>query len=173
MAIDHLTVFQVSNLLRYEHETGRLYRMAHTPRPKRGHSPQSTLGEIRRKPNANGYIAISILGKSFYAHRVAWLMHYGNWPNAPLDHINGDKTDNRIANLRICDSSTNQQNIRSAKAGNAAGLLGVTLDPESGRFVAQISYNRQHIHLGRFDSADLAHAAYLGAKRAIHKACSI
>ena len=53
------------------------------------------------------------------------------------------------------------------------GLLGVTVDRESGKFVAQISYNHRHIHLGRFDSADLAHAAYLGAKRAIHKACTL
>ena len=173
MAIDHLTVSQIASLLSYEPETGRVYRTAHTPRPKRGHSPQSVLGEIRRKPNARGYVAISVIGKSFYAHRIAWLLHYGRWPNAHLDHINGDKADNRICNLRVCDASTNQQNIRAAKAGNTTGLLGVTVDRESGKFVAQISYNHRHIHLGRFDSADLAHAAYRGAKRAIHKACTL
>jgi hypothetical protein len=169
MAIDHLTLSQVCNLVRYDSETGLLYRTAFTPGTRRGRD----LGEIKCKPNANGYFVIHVAGKRVYAHRLAWLLHYGCWPNASLDHINGNKADNRILNLRICDAATNQQNIRAAKSGSMTGLLGVSMDKESGKFMAQITHNRKNIHLGRFESADLAHAAYLGAKRAIHKACSI
>ena len=146
----------------YDPDTGYLTRIS-------GQRPGHRVGYLHKR----GYVMVSYLARIYLAHRVAWCLAHGAWPAGEIDHINGDKADNRICNLRVCDASTNQQNIRAAKAGNTTGLLGVTVDRESGKFVAQISYNHRHIHLGRFDSADLAHAAYLGAKRAIHKACTL
>jgi hypothetical protein len=168
MAIDNLTLDQISEFLSYEALTGQFTRIAHCKSHSGRRSNRSTLGVITRKPNAGGYLVISIFNKSCYAHRLAWLFSYGEWPQGAIDHINGNKLDNRAANLRLCEAATNQQNIRAAKSGNLTGLLGVTPCNESGRYVASIMVDGRRIHLGRFDTPDLAHAAYLGAKRIAH-----
>ena len=168
MAIDHLTLDQVSAFLCYDPDTGEFTRIAHSKSSSGRRSGKSKLGAITRKPNAGGYLAISVNNKSYYAHRLAWLFGHAQWPSGAIDHINGDKLDNRLCNLRICEAATNQQNIRAAKSGNMTGLLGVTPCNESGRYIASIMVDGRRIHLGRFDTPELAHAAYLGAKRIAH-----
>ena len=169
MAIDNFTLAQLSEFMSYNGATGQFTRIAHCRSPISGRmSNQSKLGTITRKPNAGGYMVISIFNKSCYAHRLAWLFIHGEWPNGAIDHINGNKLDNRTVNLRLCEAATNQQNIRAAKKGNLTGLLGVTPCNESARYIAAIMVDGRNIFLGRFDTPDLAHAAYLGAKRIAH-----
>src|SRR5688572_25778345 len=71
---------------------------------------------------AKGYVIIRVDGVAYFAHRLAWLHVHGRWPVAFIDHINGVKSDNRIANLR---EATYQQNARNSKSRAASGLKGV------------------------------------------------
>jgi hypothetical protein len=99
---------------------------------------------------------------------------YGKWPEGEIDHINGNKADNRICNLRDVDRSTNQQNAKKAQSNNkSAGLLGVSLHKSRNKFRAQITYDKKRHHIGYFDTAELAYAAYLSEKRRRHAGCTI
>jgi len=117
----------------------------------------------------NGYLRISLENARHYAHRLAWLYVHGVWPQGQIDHINGVKTDNRIANLREATASQNGQNRSTARADSGSGMIGVRLNPMSGRWGAEIVKGGQKHSLGYFDTPDAAHAAYLAAKRELHE----
>jgi len=118
---------------------------------------------------ANGYLGIKIKGKTYYAHRLAILYVFGKLPEYDTDHINGNKLDNRIANLRIATRSENNQNKKKNQPSNkTTGILGVYFDKNKCKYQAQIKINGNHINLGRFNTAELAHEAYLKKKREIH-----
>jgi hypothetical protein len=115
-----------------------------------------------------GYWQIRFLRQSLLAHRLAWLHFYGEHPSKQIDHINGCKSDNRIANLRDVSPSVNLQNYRGATSRNkSTGLLGVYF--EEGRFRARIAIDGKNVSLGRFPTAELAYAAYVQAKRKMHE----
>ena len=86
----------------------------------------------------------------------------GEWPRGVVDHINGNKMDNRWANLRDVTQSVNMQNQRKATRANKTGYLGVS--PSGDKFVATITTNKAKRSLGRFDDLRHASAAYLRAK---------
>lgn len=105
------------------------------------------------------------------AHRLAWLLHYGSWPSRHIDHINGDRADNRIANLRECDDAENQQNLRAATAASKSGLLGVTTRTYRNgavRYAASIQVDGTKRYLGVYGTPEEAHSAYRAAKRQLH-----
>lgn len=108
-----------------------------------------------------GYFAGRVFGKGCTAHRAAWALHHGEWPNV-IDHINGDPTDNRIENLRSVDQALNMRNIGATKVG-ASGARGVEF--RKGRWRARIRINNRHKFLGSFDTKNAAVAARLRAER--------
>lgn len=115
---------------------------------------------------ANGYVQGCFAGKKMGVHRFAWLIYYGKLPDKSIDHINGDKTDNRIANLRELPVAHNNQNRRSAQSNSSTGVLGVS---HSGKkFAATIKHDGRKLWIGTFDTPELAHDAYLAKKREIH-----
>lgn len=120
---------------------------------------------------SNGYVQIQINSKGYRAHRLAWLYTYGEWPKLFIDHINGDRSDNRISNLRDVSAQINSQNVRAASRGSEAGLLGVTANKK--RWSAGVIVDRKRIHLGTYDTPEQAHEAYLVAKRRLHEGCTI
>lgn len=122
-----------------------------------------------------GYVAIGIDGKPRLAHRLAWMLFYGEWPACDIDHINGVRHDNRIENLRAVTRSVNMQNQRRGRGGNAGGLLGATRYHRSkSKWLAQIKDSSGRLHyLGIFPTAEEAHAAYVTAKRQMHQGCAI
>lgn len=75
--------------------------------------------------NGRGYRQICYKGKLCMTHRVVWLWHTGQWPKGDVDHISGNKLENRIENLRDVDKSTNQTNRHGAQKNNKTGVLGV------------------------------------------------
>lgn len=110
----------------------------------------------------NGYRRIQVKGKYIGAHRACWFLHYGEWPSQNLDHINGVKDDNRIANLREATKSQNGANRKVSK-NNQTGLKGVTLYKGGPKYRAAIKLNGETHRLGLFDTAEDAHAAYCEA----------
>ena len=124
--------------------------------------------------NAHGYERFSVTYqgrvREIAFHRVLWAMAHGTVPPM-LDHINGDRSDNRLANLRVVDHTTNMQNQRNAMRDNRTGFLGVS--PSGGRYRATIRVSGKQKYLGLFDTAEAAHEAYLAAKRELHGGCTI
>jgi hypothetical protein len=106
------------------------------------------------------------------AHRLAWCIAYGEWPSLEIDHINGDAGDNRLCNLRNVDRATNAQNKRRAQCTNKSGIQGVETHAV-GRLSASVWVGGKRVYLGRFDTAEEAHAAYVAAKRRLHQGCTL
>lgn len=109
----------------------------------------------------DGYSQIRVDGKLYLAHRLAWLYVHGEWPTSEIDHIDRDRVNNRIANLRDVDRAINATNRR---AFGSSGFKGVTSMKKGSRFFARISRIDGSVsYLGVFDSAEAAHEAYKAA----------
>jgi hypothetical protein len=112
-----------------------------------------------------GYVLIGIDRSLHQAHRLAWLYMFGAFPCGHLDHINGDRGDNRIANLRECTRSQNQSN-RARQSNNTSGFKGVVL--HQGKWMARVTYRGKTHYFSGFDTAQEAAAAYDIAAVKIH-----
>jgi hypothetical protein len=110
--------------------------------------------------NHRGYTYIQVDGKPYSAHRLAWLYVYGVWPTGMLDHINQDRGDNRIINLREASNQLNQYNV--SKYTNNTGVKGVC--KYGNRYKSRVTVHGKTHHLGVFDTAEEAEQAYLTAK---------
>tara|TARA_R110001606_G_scaffold382012_1_gene543540 strand:+ start:158 stop:715 length:558 start_codon:yes stop_codon:yes gene_type:complete len=108
--------------------------------------------------NARGYRQGAIFGKLYYAHRVAYAIHHGEWPAKHIDHVNGGKVDNRIANLRDVTPSTNARNA-AMWSNNTSGACGVEWVRCSGKWRARIGFHGKSVHLGYFENFEDAVAA--------------
>jgi hypothetical protein len=111
--------------------------------------------------NDNGYLLISLNGRPYRAHRLAWLHQKGEWPARHLDHHDLDRANNRWNNLRPATRSQNGAN-RRVQANNRIGIKGV-YPMHGGKFVARIKVDGKGRHLGVFGSAEDASAAYAAA----------
>lgn len=144
---------------RYEERTGRLFWRI---------SPSQSVraGDAAGSDNGQGYMTVKYKGKKYALHRLVWALWYGEFPNQDIDHINGHRSDNRIANLRAVTNQQNCQNRRKPTKKNKSGFLGVA--QEGSRWRAQICVDNRRIRLGYFDSPQQAHEAYMRAKRRLH-----
>jgi len=124
-------------------------------------------GAVAGWGHPSGYIFIKLDGRSYAAHRLAWLYVHGRWPVDQTDHRNGKRNDNRIQNLRECSSAENNQNT-AIYGSNRSGLLGVGWHKASRRWRARIDAGGKQNHLGLFSSPEEAHEAYLSAKARLH-----
>ncbi|URF03001.1 HNH endonuclease signature motif containing protein [Cupriavidus campinensis] len=116
-----------------------------------------------------GYINVNVGGCQVLAHRLAWMFMYGPIPpKMDIDHIDGDRKNNRIANLRLATRSQNNQNISRARSDNRTGLLGAHVGRSLGSYTSRISVNGKDTFLGTFATAEDAHAAYMKAKQQLH-----
>lgn len=145
--------------LRYDPATGTFTWSHRRGRLKAG-DPAGT-------PNLKGYRQIMFRGRIFFEHRLVWLFATGDWPDRIVDHIDGDKSNNVIANLRLASNAENGQNNRKPRSTNLAGLVGA--HAFKGKWRARVGLNGTYKHLGVFDTPEEAHAAYVAEKRRIHK----
>lgn len=158
-----LTQEALKSLLQYNADTGEFIWI------RRPHirSVQKA-GEIAGGMCNYGYVRIKIGGKSYKAHRLAWLYIHGEWPQEFIDHINGNRADNRISNLRCANNAQNQQN-RKAGTNSAHGLLGVTWNCQANKWAARIMVNGKRKHIGYYGSPEEASSAYFIEKSRLHE----
>ena len=160
---DWLTAEEAKRRLNYDPATGKL-----TWKSLRN---SKRVGEEAKCLDASGYIQINVAGTLVKGHRLAWLLHFGVWPSGQIDHINGVRNDNRIANLRCVNNQINCQNQRNGVRPNRTGLLGVSIrsnGPAETMYRAKIQINGRQVHLGGHATPEAAHAAYVSAKRQLH-----
>jgi len=117
--------------------------------------------------NGDGYLCSHLAGRTMRAHRVIWAIVHGRWPKDQIDHINGNRKDNRICNLRETTNATNQWNRRPQR-GCTSAYKGVTFIRRSGRWQARIVAHGKRRSLGVFDTQEEARDAYLRASKKYH-----
>ena len=125
-------------------------------------------GTVAGHKKANGYIVINIGKKLLYAHRLVFEMEGGIPDGMEVDHINGDPSDNRRCNLRLCDSSENNFNTKRPST-NTSGIKNVHFDKGTGRFRVRIRCKGLHKHIGLFETIEEAGEAARIARQQLHK----
>jgi len=143
--------------LDYNPETGAFYRKLKT-------GPNSYPGEEITCLNDEGYIIVTMMGARLRAHRLAWVWMTGNWPKEDIDHINGNRADNRFINLRGATRSQNLQNS-GMRSYNKTGYKGVHFCNQRQKYVAQIRINKKATCLGRFETLEEASAVRIAAEK--------
>ena len=150
-----MKINQLQDLLAYDPDTGVVSWRSDGVKKKAGQPAGSDKG--------NGYIQITVRPKNYLAHRVAWALHHGEWPENQIDHINGNRSDNRLCNLR---EVTNKQNAMNSgmRANNRSGVHGVSWDKACQKWVCRIRNGKVYRNLGRFDSLEKAKQVVESAK---------
>ncbi|WP_145577032.1 HNH endonuclease signature motif containing protein [Yersinia alsatica] len=146
-----------SEYFTYEKETGRLHW-------KIKPCMRVSIGDIAGCIN-HGYRKVRLKGKLYLNHRVIWEMIFGNIPyGIQVDHIDHDRDNNRLDNLRLVTRQANQHN-RARRADNISGANGVCWDKRNNKWSAKIKYNGKNKHLGHFtDINDAISARKLAEK---------
>lgn len=121
-------------------------------------------GQIAGRKHPKGYIQITINDHTYMAHRLAWLYVYKSWPTKQIDHINENKKNNRINNLRDISQTNNQFNQSNPQKNNTSGYRGVSLHKLSGLYRVQVMCKRKQYHIGYFKNIEEAYKAYLEAR---------
>lgn len=153
-----ITVEQLHHFMTYWPETGQFIWNVRCGR--------ATKGTIAGTVQSKGYIYINVLRRIYGAHRLAWLWQYGYLPPMPIDHVNGNRTDNRIANLRLATYSENAHYSTTRPVPASSGLRGVHRDGNVWR--AKIWKRRKCVSLGGFATKEAAFAAYQTASLKIY-----
>lgn len=144
-----LPIWQLMKCLKYDPLSGQIHRIADRYSSNRIGKLAGTYG--------GRYCLVAVEGKRMTAHIVAWALYYGFYPVSGIDHIDGDKYNNRISNLRMVPQRTNCQNQSIHRAGK---LVGVSVR-QSGRFYARGRFEGKLRTIGTFDTEIEAHRAYM------------
>lgn len=120
---------------------------------------KSIIGKKAGSAHSSGYWSISVNGTKYLAHHLAWVHYYGTRPTSFIDHINLNKRDNRIENLRLATPAQNSANA-SLRSDNTSGYRGVTFEPRRKKWIAIIGYEGKRKQLGSFSTPEDAAAAY-------------
>lgn len=148
------------NTFNYDPDTG-----VFTNKVRRGQAskPGDVAGSLRR----DGYWFITIHGKPMPAHRLAWLYVHGTLPDRQIDHINGNRADNRMENFRLAEHTENARN-KLINKNNSSGFKGVSYSARHRKWVARIMVDRASKFLGLHDTPEQAHSAYCEAAKKFH-----
>ena len=156
---DFIPAFEA--MIEYDKDTGEFYWRVQRGRAiKPGSVVKGTVGN-------HGYKVIKVDGKLILAHRLAWALSFGSLPEHQIDHINNNKTDNRLCNLRKATASENQWNKRR-QTNNSTGFKGVSIHRVTGLFRARLKVFGKEISVGYFRTPELAHAAIEKSRSAQH-----
>ncbi len=124
-------------------------------------------GHVAGFKNKDGHLVIQIQKRRYPAHRLIWVLVYGHWPNNDIDHIDGNRSNNKLANLR---AATRRENLRNMgkKPFNKSGYKWVSWHKPTNKWVAQVRNNKTNVYLGVFNSPQKAHKRACGYARQIH-----
>lgn len=154
-----LTYDEAHRLFRYDPETGLLYN-----RVRR--NSRSAAGDM---VGTHGrYYRTFFDGGEYLVHRIVWLMHYGTWPKDQLDHIDRNGLNNRLDNLRECDTSENHQNQDMTNRKGTSRYIGVCKPSNRDGWRAGITIGKKQHYLGMYRCETAAYVAYCKAKAAMH-----
>jgi len=154
-----ITQERLKELFYYSPETGLITRIKKT-------SNRVSVGDIAGCVDSKGYVSIGVYGKTFRAHRLAFMYMTGSWPNH-VDHINGIKADNRWDNLRSVTNKENHKNMPKQKS-NTSGVTGVCWSKSINKWVSRIYDGGSAINIGVFDNIFDAVAARKSAEIALN-----
>lgn len=160
-----LTAARLRELLHYDATSGAFYWVSTDGRARKG--------ALAGNRNSNGYMVVGLFGVKYRQHRLAWLYVYGEWPDGVVDHIDGNKDNNKIENLRVVSQAQNLQNRRSASVASACGVLGVYYSARRGGYMASVTTAGSKKRRGPYRSIERARIAYVDLKRTHHEACTI
>jgi len=152
---------RLRQLLDYDPETG-IFRW------KQFRRWSAKEGDFAGYINKRGYHKISVDGVDYSAHRIAWKIFYNEEPSDIIDHVDRNKQNNKIENLRL---ATNQQNCMNVevKKNNTSGVKGVYFNKKQQKWVARIGFNYNKINLGSFEKIEDAARAYKNAEKKYHQ----
>ena len=152
MAKEIITQNELKQILHYDQDTGIFTWIKRT-------SIRIMVGKVAGSLTNTGYFCIRINGRIYLSHRLAWLYMHGSLPKKLIDHINLDRKDNRISNLREATQSENMRNS-GLKKSNTHGVKGVSLDKRDMVWFARARVNSKVIYLGRFKTKEEAAKVY-------------
>lgn len=161
MADAILTLARLLTVLNYNPLTGIFTWLVRTA--QRVH-----VGDVAGCKNGHGYVYISVAGKQYPAHRLAWFYVYGVWPPHDIDHIDMDPLNNAISNLRLATRGENEQNRRGANHNSKSGIRGVWWNKRLKKWIPQIGVGGKVMHLGCFSKVEDAVAARRAAELKYH-----
>ena len=141
-----LTLDYLKTVLEDDSETG-----VFTHKPTR--SPKAYPGAVAGRINTNGHRQIGIDGERYMAHRLAWFWIHGVWPTDQIDHINGDRDNNCISNLRPATQKQNMEN-QMLHCNNGSGFRGVSWHKANKKWTAYVNHNGKRLYLGIYQSVD-------------------
>lgn len=171
----NLSYHDVARVLKADFETGRLFWLPRTPdlflsNVKRTAEHSCRIWNTRYANQeamtciiANGYRTGNIFAHDYYAHRVLWLLYTGDWPVDQIDHIDGNRINNSIINLRMVSNVENHKNMKMNKR-NTSGVHGVFWAKHAGKWRASIKIDDYNKHLGYFESIEDAAIARKSAE---------
>lgn len=152
-----VSITRLREVLEYDADTGVLVWLARLGQPafNARFAGKRALASVHN----DGYLWGSVDGKLVMAHRVAWALQSGSWPSGQIDHINGNRSDNRIENLRNVSAFENSRN-QAVPKNNTSGFIGVSFHKQTGKWASGIRVNGRRLHLGLFDCPTAASFAY-------------
>ena len=165
-----MTIKELKSVINYNRESGIFTRLYYQHGNKIG-DPNKRVDRMF----FNGkryYRRVTVLGRRYYAHVLAWFYVTGLWPENDVDHWDGDGTNNKFSNLRDVTRQINLQNERQSRKHSESGLLGACKFRNKFKSTIRL-HSRKRIHLGVFDTAEEAHTAYIEAKRKYQPGCTI
>jgi len=154
-----ITHAELLSLMTYDPATG-VFHWREYKYPRR---PDLMVGFV----SDEGYLRCKIGSQTYPLHRLAWFYVHKRWPSGQIDHINRDKADNRLSNLRVATHGQNQTNAGAHKT-NRLGVRGVRKKQRGLRYEARITHEGRVIHLGHYLTIEEAAAARKAAERLLH-----
>lgn len=144
------------SIIYYNPDTGDLFWRLRNPSDRCGRYFNTRFGGKKISyNNGSGYLKFRYNGRLFYAHRIAWLLHYGYNPKHQIDHIDGDRSNNRISNLRPATDGINRRNMK-LRSNNTSGINGVYWHKQCNKWNARVKVNGKDLSLGLFDTLEEA-----------------
>lgn len=152
-----LSIEELNQWLNYDPNNGEI-TWGNTPTSGRGFTKRIP-GTVAGTLSKQGYMFVMIKGVNYSWHRLAWALTYKQWPKYTIDHIDKNKQNNRLENLRDVPQTLQQRNRANLNINNTTGYPGVVLRKDTGKYQAFIDVNYKRITIGCFNTAEEASAA--------------